>query len=84
MFNFKVIQEIYRRYDFSFFGISFIIFFIGLLNLYSVTSTSTIGHRAGLYKIQLAYFAISILVGFFVSLINVKNYLSLQLSDLFF
>ena len=73
MFNFKVIQEIYRRYDFSFFGISFIIFFIGLLNLYSVTSTSAIGHRAGLYKVQLAYFAVSVIVGFAVSLFNVKT-----------
>ena len=58
---------------FSFFGVSLLIFIIGILNLYSVTNTSTLSNHTGLYKTQIAYFLISIFAGAVVSLIDFKT-----------
>lgn len=47
------------------------IFFIGILNLYSATYNQS---TSGLYKAQMLYFILSMMVGFAVSLINSKNF----------
>ncbi|MAW07215.1 MAG: rod shape-determining protein RodA [Halobacteriovoraceae bacterium] len=72
-FDLKFFPSLLRRYDFSFFGVSTLIFIIGILNLYSVTNTSTLSNHTGLYKTQIAYFLISIFAGAVVSLIDFKT-----------
>jgi rod shape determining protein RodA len=71
--NIKIFPELFKRYDFSFFGVSTLIFIMGVLNLYSVTNTSTLSNHTGLYKTQIAYFGISIIAGFITSLIDLKT-----------
>ncbi|MCO4792433.1 MAG: rod shape-determining protein RodA [Bacteriovoracaceae bacterium] len=71
-FNTSVIFDVFKRYDFSFFGICSTIFFIGILNLYSATQGSP--HMASLYKTQLAYFGISLAAGMAVSFFGPKNF----------
>ena len=70
--NIKIFPELFKRYDFSFFGVSTLIFIMGVLNFYSVTNTSTLSNHTGLYKTQIAYFCISI-AGFVTSLIDLKT-----------
>ena len=71
--NLKFFSNILRRYDFSFFVISSVIFFIGILNLYSATNGSNFGSHSGLYKNQLFYYVFSLVVGFVISFFNVKT-----------
>ena len=61
-----------KRYDFTFFGISFMIFFVGILNLYSITHTSE--YMTNIYKTQLMWYCLSLLVGVGVSLVAPKNF----------
>ena len=61
-----------KKYDFSFFIISFLIFSIGILNLYSATHTST--HMAGLYKMQLLWYVLSLFAGLGVSFFRPKDF----------
>lgn len=70
MLDFK---EELRRYDFSFFAVCSVIFFIGILNLYSATHSETVGPEEGLYKSQLLWFVISWAIGIVVSFIQPKN-----------
>ena len=65
--------ETLKKYDFSFFGITSIIFIIGVLNLYAATYTSTSIHMANLYKTQIFWYFLSLLVGVAISLIRPKN-----------
>lgn len=71
-FNASAILDIFKRYDFSFFGIAAAIFIIGILNLYSATQGSP--HMANLYKTQIAYFSVALAVGMAVSFLGPKNY----------
>jgi rod shape determining protein RodA len=73
MINFKIIGQALKRYDFSFFVISLMIFTVGILNLYSATNGSSANPHAGVYKTQLIYFIFSICVGLFVSFVDVKT-----------
>jgi len=73
MINFKFVGEALKRYDFSFFVISLMIFTVGILNLYSATHGSAANPHAGVYKTQLIYFSFSLFVGLFVSFIDVKT-----------
>jgi rod shape determining protein RodA len=66
-------NEFFRRYDYSFFSTIGAIFFIGIVNLYSATHNDANALVQGLYKSQLLWFTISVLVGFLVSLFNTKT-----------
>ncbi len=63
-----------KRYDYSFFFISTIIFIIGIFNLYSATHQSSSLSISLIYKTQLIWYLLSIIVGVVVSLIYPKNY----------
>lgn len=73
MINLKFVGEALKRYDFSFFVISLMIFSVGILNLYSATHGSAANPHAGVYKMQLIYFTFSLVVGLFISFIDVKT-----------
>lgn len=66
-------RDFFKKYDFSFFGILTVIFIFGIVNLYSATNTSVIVGHANLYKVQIGWFIFSMIVGFFVSFIQIKN-----------
>jgi rod shape determining protein RodA len=66
--------EFFKKYDFSFFGISTAIFLLGILNLYSATHSSASPALADIYTKQLIYFFLSIFIGMGVSLIQPKNF----------
>lgn len=71
MLDFK---EELRRYDYSFFAICSVIFFIGILNLYSATHSQGVGPEEGLYKSQFIWFVLSWGIGVVVSFIQPKNF----------
>ena len=71
------LREQLKRYDYSFFGICSVIFFIGILNLFSATHTQGMGPEEGLYKNQLMWFALSWIIGVVVSFIQPKNFFRL-------
>lgn len=73
-----------KRYDFSFFGIMAAIFFIGVINLYSATHSSANLQFAAIYKSQLLWFFISILVGVTISFISPKAIFRLSYPTYFF
>jgi rod shape determining protein RodA len=64
----------FKRYDFSFFGIAFAIFILGIFNLYSATHASSSSHMALLYQNHAVKFLLSIIIGFGISFIKPKNY----------
>ena len=63
-----------RKYDFSILITVCSIFLIGILNLYSAISSNPSPHMANLYKTQIMWFSLSIVVGIVVSFIHPKNY----------
>lgn len=65
---------IFKKYDISFFGTSFAIFLIGIINLYSATHAEQDSHISILYKTQIFWFFISTLVGVCISFIRPKNF----------
>jgi len=58
--NTSAIWDLLKRYNFSFIGMSSAIFFVGIVNLYSVTHSSSAVGVSGLYKIQLLWYLISL------------------------
>lgn len=74
MFSTSALLEALKKYDFSFFGISSAIFFMGVINLYSATHASSSAHMASLYKTQLMYYFLSLALGVAVSFIQPKNF----------
>jgi rod shape determining protein RodA len=74
MLDFK---EELRRYDYTYFAICSVIFFIGILNLFSATHAQGIGPEEGLYKNQIMWFAISWAIGGVISFIHPKNFFRL-------
>lgn len=74
MINKKII-ELFKKYDFSFIGITTAIFVIGIINLYSATHSSDKIRLQNIYQVQLGWFLLSTFVAFIVSLINSKNFL---------
>ncbi len=63
-----------KKYDFSFFGTLSIIFFIGIINLYSATHASNDSSTSNLYKVQIIWFFLSLLIGIGISFIRPKNF----------
>lgn len=72
MISSSTFVEALKKYDFSFFGISAAIFFIGVLNLYSATHLSE--DMSSLYLRQLGWYGLSILTGLVISFISPKNF----------
>lgn len=69
--NYSAIIESLKKYDFSFFGASCAIFFIGIINLYSATHTSP---NVAYAKTQLIYFIGVSIFALAVSFIQTKNF----------
>ena len=67
-------NSILRRYDFSFFLLAGFIFALGLLNLYSVNHSVTVGPLFNLYKKQLIWYLFSLCVGVVISFVRPKTY----------
>ncbi len=72
MISTSAFVEALKKYDFSFFGISSAIFFIGVINLYSATHASE--DMSELYIRQLGWFGLSLMIGISVSFISPKNF----------
>lgn len=66
--------QFFKKYDVSFFATVLAIFIIGIINLYSATHADQNTHTEGLYKTQIIWFCISMVVGIIVSLIRPKNF----------
>jgi rod shape determining protein RodA len=71
--NNSALFEVLKKYDYTFFGIGSAIFIMGIFNLYSATHASASAHMAGLYKMQLAWYVVSIVAGVIVSFIQPKS-----------
>ena len=71
MINSSTFVESFRKYDFVFFGISSAIFFIGILNLYSITHLFE--GMTDLYWRQIGWFALSFVIGLAFSFINTSD-----------
>ncbi len=67
-------REFFGKYDFSFFIIMFIIFFIGVFNLYSATHNETSVSIRNLYLNQIVWFLLAVFLGFFISIFNTKTF----------
>lgn len=72
--NTSAILEALKKYDFSFFGICAAIFLMGVVNLYSATHASVSSHMANLYKVQIGWYFVSLLIGVIISFIQPKNF----------
>jgi len=72
--NFSKLISFLKRYDFSFFGITTVIFLIGVINLYSATHATDQKNLYDLYKTQTIWFVVSVSIGFIVSFIQPKNF----------
>ena len=69
MSNSKFLENL-KRYDYSFFVLAIILFIMGAINLYSATHSTT--YISNLYKTQIFYFFISLIVGVGVSFVSLK------------
>jgi rod shape determining protein RodA len=67
-------KNFFKKFDYSFIAISFFIFLIGLLNLYSATHYSVDLNYQKLYSNQIVYFVLSFLLSVILSFIHPKNY----------
>jgi len=72
--NKKAILDFFKKYDFTFFGISIAIFIMGVFNLYSATHASASSSMADLFKVQMGWYALSLILGFGISFINPKTF----------
>lgn len=66
-------MQFLKRYDFSYFGNMTAIFLLGILNLYSATHGQTAEGLDTLYKSQLMWFFLSIVLGIGISFLNPKT-----------
>ena len=73
--NFSGFFNIFKKYDFTFFGIAIVIFIIGIVNLYSATHASASSRLLNIYKMQIIFFIISFLAGMVISFIRPKNFI---------
>ena len=71
--NLLSIGNIFKKYDFSFFGAAIAIFFVGIINLYSATHSAAKPALADLYKVQILWFVFSLMVGIAISFIRPKT-----------
>ena len=72
MSNSKFVENL-KRYDYSFFILAIILFTMGAINLYSATHSTA--YISNLYKTQIFYFFISLIIGIAVSFIQPKTFL---------
>ena len=63
-----------KRYDYSFFALSFLIVLAGIFNLYSATHTSSSDKMANLYLYQMAWYSFSLVIGVAISFVHPKNF----------
>ncbi len=63
-------SEFFRRYDYSFFLTATAIFIIGILNLYSATHAEASSVIMNLYKIQIGWYSMAIVLGLLVSFVQ--------------
>jgi rod shape determining protein RodA len=72
------LKDFLKKYDFLFFLLMVVIFLIGVFNLYSATHTKVGSHLALIYKSQIMWFMVALMVGVVVSLISPKNFYRLS------
>lgn len=72
--NFSRFIGYLRRYDFSFFGISTVIFLIGVINLYSATHATDQAELENLFRTQIGWFVVSLAAGIAISFIQPKMF----------
>ena len=65
--------EFLKKYDYSFFGSMYAIFFIGILNLYSASHAHSSASMQSLYKSQIMWFVIANVVAFTIGLFPPKS-----------
>lgn len=78
--NMVWLKNFLKRYDFSFFVGATVIFLVGVINLYSATHSSSSATLSNIYKAQIMWFVISMLIGFVVSFIGPKTFSQLSVS----
>ena len=72
--NLSGLFTVFRKYDFTFFGVATVIFIIGIVNLYSATHASASPRLVNIYKVQIVFFVISFFTGMVISFIRPKNF----------
>lgn len=70
----QTVLQFLKRYDFSFIGSMAAIFLVGVLNLYSSTHTQTHEGLDLLYKSQVGWFFMSMVVAIGISFLNPKTF----------
>jgi rod shape determining protein RodA len=69
----RQVLEFLKKYDFSFIGSMYAIFFLGILNLYSVTFSQTSPKLQGIFGSQLKWFILGNVVIVIISLFSPKT-----------
>ncbi len=69
----RQILEFLKKYDFSFIGSMYALFFLGVLNLYSITFAQTSPKLQGVFSSQMKWFVLGNLVIIIVSLFSPKT-----------
>ena len=72
--SFSGVFNVFKKYDFTFFGIAIVIFIIGIVNLYSATHASASSRLINIYKVQIVFFVISFFTGMAISFVRPKNF----------
>ena len=70
----QTLLQFFKRYDFSFLGSMAAIFLVGVLNLYSATHSQTHEGLNLLYKSQIIWFFIAVVVAILISFLNPKTF----------
>jgi len=74
----QTIIDFLKKYDFSFLGSMYAIFFIGILNLYSATHGQTSMKLQTIFGSQLKWFVVANIVAIFISLFPPKSLIRLS------
>lgn len=69
----QTIVQFLKRYDFSFLGSMSAIFLVGVLNLYSATHSQSHEGLDSLYKSQVGWFLLAVIVAIAISFLNPKT-----------
>ena len=67
------VTKIWKRYDFSFFAMMTLIFLVGVVNLYSATHAEVKDSLVVLWRSQILFYLIALVVGGLVSFIRPEN-----------
>ena len=74
----QTVIDFLKKYDFTFLGSMYAIFFIGILNLYSATSGQTSIHLQSIFGSQLKWFVVANIVAIVISLFPPKSLIRLS------